>query len=356
MLLRYSLHVKDARSLSADAQEALRIQAVDAVKNQGFSHVKAAKAFGVARQTVDAWMKKSRTGGKKALRKQKRGRPSASSKIAPRLAALVAHLILTSAPERHGCTGVLWTRKTVGELLEAKGGPSLSRWTVGRLLKKGGLTPQKPAKRALEQDPEAVRYWLKTEYPRIARQAKKMNAEMHWEDETRLRSNHQSGTSYGRKGQTPIVEGTGQRWSINMLSTITNKGFLRFMTYSEKFTADVFIDFLQRLIKDTTQMPFVIMDRHPVHFRSKKVRQWLKDHHHEIRAHFLPTYSPQLNPVELLNQDLKANAIGRKRPKSLRELTKNVRSHLRRKQRRPSEARASFNGASVRYAAKPDAR
>jgi transposase len=348
--------MKDARSLSSDAQEALRMQAVDAVKNQGFTHVKAAKTFGVSRQTVDKWMKKSRSGGKNALRKQKRGRPSASSKIAPRIAALVVHIILTSVPEQHGCTGVLWTRKTIGELIEAKGGPVLSRWTVGRLLKKWKLTPQKPAKRALEQNPKEVRHWLRTEYPKIVKKAKRMNAEIHWEDETGLRSDHQSGTTYGRKGKTPVVSGTGKRFSINMLSTITNKGFLRFMTYTKKFTAPVFINFLGRLIKDTTTMPFVIMDRHPVHYRAKKVKQWLKEHEKEIQVFFMPGYSPQLNPVELLNQDLKANALGSKRPATLQELKKNIRSHLRRKQRRPSEARAYFNGASVRYAAKSDAR
>jgi transposase len=347
--------MKDARSLSPDAQEALRLQAVTAVKTQGLKHVKAAKMFGVTRQTIDKWMKKSQRGGKKALRKKKRGRPSESSKIAPRLAALIVHIILTSVPEKHGCTGVLWTRKTIGELIEAKGGPALSRWTVGRLLKKWKLTPQKPAKRALEQNPKEVRHWLEMEYPRIVAKAKRMKAEIHWEDETGLRSDHQSGTTYGRKGKTPVVSGTGKRFSINMLSTITNKGFLRFMTYTQKFTAPVFIDFLQRLIKDTHAMPFIIMDRHPVHYRSKQVKLWLKEHRKEILAFFMPGYSPQMNPVELLNQDLKANALGSKRPATLQELKTNVRSHLRRKQRRPSEARAYFNGASVRYAAQSDA-
>jgi transposase len=348
--------MKDARSLSPDAQEALRMQAVEAVRTQGLKHVEAAMTFGVTRQTIDKWVKKSRKGGKKALKKRKRGRPPASSKISPRISALVVHIILASTPEGHGCTGVLWTRKTVGELIEAKGGPTLSRWTVGRLLKKWKLTPQKPAKRALEQNPKEVRQWLDAEYPRIVAKAKRMKAEIHWEDETGLRSDHQSGTTYGRKGKTPVVSGTGKRFSINMLSTLTNKGFLRFMTYTQKFTTAVFIDFLKRLIKDTSTMPFVIMDRHPVHYRAKKVKQWLKEHRKDIQVFFMPGYSPQMNPVELLNQDLKANALGTKRPQSLQELKRNVRSHLRRKQRRPSEARAYFDGASVRYAATLDAR
>jgi transposase len=341
--------MKDTRSLSADAQEAIRIRAVKAVEG-GKTEQEAADLMGVTRQTVSGWWKLYKKGGIHALKAKKRGRPSAASKIMPRIAALVVHVILTSSPEKHGCTGVLWTRHTVAELIVAKGGPVLSRWTVGRLLKKWNMTPQKPAKRAMEQDPAAVRRWLKEEYPAIVAEAKTLGAEIHWEDETGLRSDHQAGTTYGRRGKTPVVEGTGQRWSVNMLSTLTNKGFLRFMMYSEKFTTTVFLDFLRRLIRDTDAMPFIIMDRHPVHYRSKKVRKWLVDHHDEIRAFWLPGYCPQLNPVELLNQDIKANAIGRKRPKSLKELKKNVRSHLRKKQRRPPEAKTYFLGASVRYA------
>jgi transposase len=338
----------DTRRLSPSAQEALRLRVVAAVE-KGLSQSKAALTFGVSRQSVIAWMQQKKLGGVRALKAKKRGRPAEASKLEGRLAALVVHIILTSAPEKHGCTGVLWTRATVAELIVAKGGPVLSKWTVGRLLKRWKMTPQKPAKRALEQDPAAVARWLKEDYPQIVAKAKAMGAEIHWLDETGIRADHQAGRTYGRKGRTPIVEGTGQRWTFNLLSTLTNKGFLRFMTYGEKFDASTCIDFLKRLTKSTSSIPFIIWDRHPVH-RSKKVQSWLKEHEQEICCSFLPAYYPQGNPVELLNQDLKANAVGRKRPTSLQELKKNVRSHLRRKQHRPIEARAYFKAASVRYA------
>jgi transposase len=340
--------MKDARRLTASAQEALRICAVEMVL-AGEKKKDAAKKVGVTAQTVSEWWKLYKKGGMKALKAKKRGRPSEASKLAPRIAALVVHVILTSSPEKHGCSGALWTRATVAELIVKKGGPRLSKWTVGRLLKKWRMTPQKPAKRALEQDPVTVRRWLQEEYPGIAREAKSLGAEIHWLDETGIRADHQAGRTYGRKGQTPVVEGTGQRWSFSLLSTLTNKGFLRFMSYGEKFDAFLCIDFLKRLINSTSSVPFVIWDRHPVH-RSKRVQAWLLENKEHIRSAFLPAYYPQGNPVELLNQDLKANAVGRKRPKTLRELTHNVRSHLRRKQRRPSEARAYFKAASVRYA------
>lgn len=338
----------DMRTLSPEAQEALRIRIVTAVEG-GMSQSKAAKTFGVSRQSIITWMQLKRLGGWKALRSQKRGRKVQSSKLKGHLAALVVHIILTSSPEKHGCSGVLWTRATVAELITRKGGPVLSKWTVGRLLKKWRMTPQKPAKRALEQDPVAVRRWLTEEYPRIAQEAKVLRAEIHWLDETGIRADHQAGRTYGRRGQTPVVAGTGQRWTFSLVSTLTNRGFLRFMTYGEKFDASMCIDFLKRLIRSMDSVPYIIWDRHPVH-RSKKVQSWLKDNEEKIHTAFLPAYYPQGNPVELLNQDLKANAVGRKRPTSLRELKKNVRSHLRKKQHRPSEARAYFKAAAVRYA------
>lgn len=340
--------MQDVRSLSSEAQEALRIRAVLAVRG-GMQQQQAAMLVGVTEQSVSGWMKLFKKGGMKALKAKRKGRPSEASKLAPLIAALVVHIILTSSPEKHGCSGILWTRSTIAELIVQKGGPRLSRWTVGRLLKRWRMTPQKPAKRALEQDPATIRRWLKEEYPRLVAEAKAMHAEIHWLDETGIRADHQAGRTYGRKGHTPVVEGTGQRWSFSLLSTLTNKGFLRFMTYGERFDASMCIDFLKRLIKSTSSVPMVIWDRHPVH-RSRKVQKWLEDNANQIRTSFLPAYYPQGNPVELLNQDLKANAVGRKRPKSLRELKKNVRSHLRRKQRRPSEARAYFKTASVRYA------
>jgi len=340
--------MKDARTLTQSAQEALRICAVTAVL-AGEKQKDAAARVGVTAQTVSEWMRLHKLGGMKSLKAKKKGRPSEASKLKPRIAALVVHVILTSSPEKHGCSGVLWTRATVAELITRKGGPILSKWTVGRLLKKWHMTPQKPAKRALEQDPVAVRRWLQEEYPRLAADAKTANAEIHWLDETGIRADHQAGRTYGRKGHTPVVEGTGQRWSFSLLSTFTNKGFLRFMTYSEKFDASMCIDFLKRLVKSTPSVPLVIWDRHPVH-RSKKVQKWLEANATHIKTAFLPAYYPQGNPVELLNQDLKANAVGRKRPKSLRELKKNVRSHLLKKQRRPSEVSAYFKPAAVRYA------
>src|SRR4030067_1057764 len=156
---------------------------------------------------------------------------------------------------------------------EAGGGGETTR-AVGRSRNRWGLTPQKPRRGAFEQDPAAVRRWLSEEYPAIRWAARQAGAEIHWGDEMGLRSDHQTGTSYGRRGQTPVIPGTGQRFRCNMISTLTNRGRLAFMVFRERFTAHGFLRFLRRLVRQVKRRGFLIVDRHPVH-RAASVTRWL---------------------------------------------------------------------------------
>lgn len=213
-------------------------------------------------------------------------------------------------PEQLGLPFYLWTREAVQQFLTQRFDLSVSVWTIGRYLKKWGLTPQKLLHRACEQDPKAVKQWLETEYPQICREAHREEAQIHWGDEMGVRSDYQAGRSYGRVGETPTVLGTGKRFGCNMISTITNRGKLCFQLFTQRFDATVILDFLRRLIRHSSQKVFLIVDSHPVH-RSRAVHQWLKKHADRIRMFFLPAYSPELNPDELLNHNVKANAVRR---------------------------------------------
>lgn len=165
-----------------------------------------------------------------------------------------------------------------------------------------------------------------------------------------LRSDYQAGRSYGRVGQTPIVSATGQRFSCNLISTITGSGKLCFKIFTQRFDCAVMLDFLRRLIRHSAQKVFLIVDGHPVH-RSRAVHQWLEKHAERIRLFFLPAYSPQLNPNELLNHDVKANAVGRQRAKNSSEMMGNIRSYLRSTQRQPHVVQNFFHEKHVSYAA-----
>jgi len=235
------------------------------------------------------------------------------------------------------------------DLIYKRFGINLSVWTVGRYLARWGFTPQKPVQRAYEQDPRAVRRWLKREYPAIHALARKEKATIFWADETGMRSDHQSGTSFARRGETPVIPGTGKRFRCNMISAITNRGHLAFMVFKGTFTIPVFLGFLKRLVKQHPRKVFLIIDRHPVHISKIVLRQVKKNP--RLRLYFLPGYSPQLNPDELLNQDVKANAVGRLRPHNQKELIKNVRRFLFSTQRRKKKVQSYFQGRHVRYAA-----
>lgn len=282
--------------------------------------------------------------------KARRRGPKGGLVLAGHQAATVVRLIEDRCPDQLRLPFALWTREAVGELIHERYGIELSVWTVGRYLRHWGFTPQKPVRRAYERDPEAVQRWLDQEYPAIHRRAKAQGAEVYWGDEMGLRSDHQSGTSYGRRGQTPEIPGTGKRFGCNMMSAITNRGRLAFMVFKGRFTTPVMIVFLARLVRHAGRKVFVILDGHPVH-RAKAVARWLAEHAEQIEMFLLPGYSPDLNPDELLNNDVKSNAVGRRRAKNQPELVGNVRSYLRSTQRQPQIVMNYFHEEHVRYAA-----
>jgi transposase len=327
----------------------LRIKAVNAVQ-AGMTQVEAAQTFGVSRQAIRNWLDRYAQGGSSGLKARRRGRPAQPSRLRPLQAAQVVRTITERCPDQLHLPFYLWTRAAVAGLIGRKLGIELSVWTVGRYLKRWGFTPQKPIRRAFEQNPVAVQRWLDEEYPAIRRRAARQKAEIHWGDAMGMRSDHAAGRSYGRCGQTPGVPGTGQRFGGNMISTVTNRGTLCFMVFRERFTAKVFIRFLRRLVRQARRKVFLIVDGHPTH-KAAIVKRWLGEHADRIAMYLLPSYSPELNPDELLNQDVKSNAVGRRRAKDQADLIMNVRSYLRGTQRRPQIVRNYFQKPEVRYAA-----
>jgi len=243
------------------------------------------------------------------------------------------------------------TRDAVAELIAQRYGVWLARTTAGRYLRGWGFSPQKPQRRALEQNPVAVARWLDETYPAIRAQARQEGGVVLWLDEMGVRSDAAAGRSWAPIGQTPVIKRTGKRFRVNMLSAISNAGMLRFRLFVGSFNGPVFIDFLRRLLRDCAgRRVHLIVDGHPVH-HAKLVSAWVGRHTEQIELHFLPGYSPELNPVELLNHDVKANAAGRRRPRSAGELRGELHGYLRRRQRQPEVLIRFFDHPTTRYAA-----
>lgn len=314
----------------------------------GRTHVEVAKVFGVTRQALGRWIKRYREGGRQALKAKRRGRPQGGS-LTLKQQRRIAKLVIDHVPDQLKLPFLLWTRAAAAQLIENKLGRHLSIWTVGRYLKRWGFTPQRPMRRAFEQSPLEVQRWLEEEYPRIREQAVSEKAEIFWGDEMGLRSDHPWGRTYGQRGVTLVVIASGERFRCNMISALTNRGSLFFMIFEKRFKADIFLGFVCRLVRQVKSKVNLIVDHHPVH-HSSKVERWLQKHQANLCLFFLPPYSPELNPDEYLNQDVKSNAAGRCQARDKQHMMSNLRQYLRGRQRQPQLVKKYFQAQKVKYA------
>lgn len=331
------------------AQEETRFRVVDYLKNKRGTQKQAAAVFGITERSVNQIWAKYKKGGQRALKAKKRG-VTQGKKLKKDQAYQIRQLIKDKLPDQLKLPFGLWTREAVQQLISQKYGIELSRWQVGRYLKSWGYTPQKPIKKAFEQKPEQVKKWLEEEYPAIKERAAKEGAVIYFGDETGCRNTHQAGKSYAPKGQTPTVLATGKRFTVNMISAISNRGHLQFMMMEAGFNSEVFIKFLKQMIKYSRRKLFFITDNHPAH-KTKKLNQWLEEHKDEIEVFFIPPYSPELNPQEYVNQDLKTNIIGKKRAINKEQLKKNINDFMSSRKADKLQVKKYFHHKHAQYAA-----
>lgn len=332
-----------------DSQETKRLLVVDYLKKGEGTHAQAAILFHLSKSAVDKIWLRYKSVGKRGLSSKKRG-VKGGKKINGVQSAEVRQLIKEKLPDQLKLAFGLWTREAVQHLILQRFGIELSRWQVGRYLKTWGYTPQKPISKAFEQKPEKVQAWLKKEFPAIKRKAKKEKAVIYFGDETGMRSDHQAGRSYAPAGQTPIIKKTGQRFSLNMISAISNRGHLQFMIIDGRFNSEVFERFLKQMIRYSKQKIYFVTDGHPAH-KTKKLNEWLSENKHKIEMFFLPPYSPELNPQEYVNQDVKTNIIGKKRPINKAQMRNNVEGFMMRRKKNKKQVQKYFHVNHVRYAA-----
>ena len=292
------------RRLSREARHERRVQVIR-LRNAGHTYAAIAQQTGLSRTGVFDICQRHASGGAKALCDRIGGRKAGDGRrLTSEQEAEVRKLICDKTPEQLKMPHALWTRGAVAELIEHRFGLRLPVRTMGLYLSRWGFTPQKPIRRAYEQSPAAVRKWLDNDYPEIAARAKVEGAEIHWGDETGLRSDDVRGRSFAPKGETPIIRINSKREGLSILSTVTNKGQMRWKIFDGALNADILIDFLRRLIKDMPRKVFLILDNLRVH-HSKLVKAWLAKHADAIEVFYLPSYSPELNPDEMANADIK---------------------------------------------------
>jgi len=340
----------DSRRLPLDALNERRRRAVK-MRLQGTSLKDTATQCEMSRTTVIAALKAYEAGGWKAVDVDRGGRPTGSGRtLSVEQEREVQRLIRDRTPDQLKMVYALWTRQAVAELIRERYGIKLAVRTMGLYLGRWGFTPQKPMKKAYEQSPAAVKKWLVEEYPAIAASARVEGAEIHWGDETGLRSDDVRGRSYAPLGQTPVIRVNNKRHGLSVISTVTNKGQMRWKVFDGALNSDILIDFLRRLIKDAGRKIYLILDNLRVH-HSKLVKAWMAEHKTEIEIFYLPSYSPELNPNEMANADLKQAVTTLAPARTKLQLVKATSRHLRSVQRKPERIRSYFQHKPVRYAA-----
>lgn len=342
----------DSRKLPDDALNERRRRAVK-LRLAGVSIRETAWQCELSTNTVMGAQRAYERGGWPAVKIKRGHRPKGSGRLlSPEEEQEVQRLIQDRTPDQLKMNYALWTRQAVSELIEGRTGIRIQVRTVGKYLKRWGYTPQKPLKKAYEQSPAAVGKWLQETYPAIAKRARQEGAEIHWGDETGLRSDDVRGRGYAPKGQTPVLRINARREGLSVISTVTNKGEMRWKVFSGALNAKILIGFLARLIRQQTGKIFLILDNLRVH-HSKLVKAWLAldDNKKKIEVFYLPSYSPELNPDELLNADLKHSVTTAAPARTAKALTRTAIGSLRSIQKQPTRIQNYFQHKDVRYAA-----
>jgi transposase len=340
----------DARELSDDVLEALRLRALRGCA-LGLTEAQVADILGVARETVCRWWSAFADHGVPALPQRRSGRPLGSGRaLSEAQAEHLQQLLRTHQPEELGIAAPLWTRRAVRDLIRKECDLQLAQRTVGRYLQRWGFTLKRPRRHARDQDPDEVRQWLEETYPAIEARAEREGAEIHWGDEVGVAADQQPARGYAPRGEAATEEVPDRHIRANQISTITNHGEVRFMTYTQSMTAALFLVFLERLLRSTSGKVFLIVDRLRAHMTGG-VPAWLATHQDRLEVFYLPRYAPELNPDEYLNNDLKGQVHARGLPHTKAEVRSHIQGFMRRLLHLPEHVMSYFQHPCVQYAA-----
>ena len=341
----------DNRRLSPNALSHLRQRAVESVIIHGLTQQKACKVFGFSETSMCKYMREYRERQESSYSYKRRGASFGDgSKLSLKDLQSLSSKLVETTPDEVGLEYTLWNSKAIHTYIEREYGVTYHRRSVRKILTKLGFSSQKPIKLAYERNPSKVKAWLEEEYPKIKVRAMQEGARIYWGDEMGMQSNDNRGKVYGIRGSTPVIKKSGSRFKSNILAAISPQGFMNWMVFDKNFTSERFIEFLGRMIRQIKQKIFLVVDNHRVH-HSKKVRAYVSKRKDRIELFYLPPYCPDMNPQELVNQDVKANANNFRALKTANDLTINLRYYLTQIQFNRDKIINYFNKKEVAYAA-----
>ena len=338
---------RDGRSFDHRTLETIRLMAIERVR-EGERPSAVIASYGFCRTTIYKWLRAAKApgGGTRALRSRRgTGRPRSLTRRQERQ---VFRWVNGRDPRQCGLDFGLWTRMVVAELIEQKFGIRLGQTAVGALLARLGLTPQKPLQRAYQRDPQAIEAWRRERYPAIARQAKADGGEVFFWDESGFRADAVHGRTWGKKGQTPVVERPGQRQTISAASAVNAKGGFWYCTYEGGLTAELFVRLLRQLMRHRVRPVHLVVDGLPAH-KTRLVKDYVASTEGRLTLHFLPGYAPDLNPDELVWSYVKRTGVARKPLRKGEKLREKIDAQLAAIKQAPALVRSFFLAPSVAY-------
>ena len=336
----------DGRKHGRAALPVMRQQAIKAIR-EGQDVTTVAAGCGVNVRSVFRWLADFANGGQNALlSKPIPGRPP---KVSAEEMRWLAQAVKDHTPLQFKFVFGLWTLSLIAALIEREFGKKLSLASVSRIKKLLGFSAQKPLYQAWQQDATLVRAWEAEIYPAIRAEAKAAGATIYFADESGIRSDYHTGTTWAPVGETPVVEVTGRRFSLNMISTVSPQGEFRFMLHDGTVNAEIFREFLKRLLIGATKPVFLIVDGHPIH-KAKLIKTFVEAQNGRLKLFYLPPYSPQLNPDEQVWAHVKRN-VARQLVQSKDEMKRLAFGALRRIQKLPELVKSFFRQPECQYAA-----
>lgn len=337
----------DGRTLDHQTLEHIRKLAVKRVVEDGEAPSEVMQSLGLCRTSIYPWLRQYEDEGMEALVEKIAQGPE--PKLSEKQRQQVKRWILGKDPRQYGFDYGLWTRRLVQKLIEEKFGVELGLTAVGRLLASLEITPQKPLRRAYERDPVAVELWVEETYPKLKKRAQRLGAKIFFLDEAGFQSDPPLGRTYGLKGQTPVVQTSGQRQSLNVISAVNARGEFWAATDTGKLNAESFVAFLQNFVQGRAYKVLLVVDGHPAH-KAKLVKSYVQSLAGGLELHFLPPYAPDLNPDEFVWSHMKTNGVSKKPLKQNESLQKRIEEDLNALGKNRKLVRSFFCAKSVAYA------
>lgn len=339
-------NTKSSKKYRKYDQAAIRRLAIHFFTSENIHPELIAERICVSVRSVYRWIDWYKKRGMSAFQLPK---PSRKCKLIDEQINEIITIVITKTPLNFGFETSLWTRTIICKIILDKFSISIHESTIGKIFKRKKITYQKPIRKYYQQNKSDVDYFCHVSFQKLKQKAEKENAIIVFLDECTAKVNPNNGKTWGEIGKTPIIPADGSRYRINVIGTLDLSGNSHFMTFENNIDSITFIVYLDEFMKNKKNKVYMILDNAGFH-NSKLVKSHVeKKYKEKLELINLPSYSPELNPVELLWAHLKSHGINRIVTKNKNDFFAAVEIHLSEFMKNKNLCRNFFNKNELSY-------